>query len=74
VVEEPAPEPVEPEIDRERVRAAVTIALDQAMPAMIEELTDRVLAALEFRGRAAQPPIASEPAVASAQAAEELGD
>lgn len=50
----PAPEP-EPalaaeqpeEIDRERVRAAVTIALDQAMPAMIDEITARVLTALD---------------------------
>ncbi|MBM3738107.1 MAG: response regulator [Acidobacteria bacterium] len=37
----PAPEP-----DRERVRAAVTLALDAALPRMIEELTDRVLVAL----------------------------
>jgi len=35
--------------DRERVRAAVTIALDHAMPALIEELTDRVMAALGRR-------------------------
>ncbi|HOQ46414.1 MAG TPA: response regulator [Bryobacteraceae bacterium] len=34
-------------IDRERVRAAVTIALDQAMPAMIDEITARVLTALD---------------------------
>jgi len=42
---EPAAVP-EPEIDRERVRAAVTIALDAAMPAMIQEITERVLIAL----------------------------
>jgi CheY-like chemotaxis protein len=43
-----APEPPPPEagIDAERVRAAVTIALDQAMPAMIDEVTARVLTAL----------------------------
>ncbi len=34
------------EIDPERVRAAVTLALDRAMPALIDEITDRVLAAL----------------------------
>ncbi len=34
-------------VDRERVRAAVTLALDAAMPAMINELTDRVMAALD---------------------------
>jgi CheY-like chemotaxis protein len=36
------PEPVDPE----RVRAAITIALDRALPAMIEEITERVLVAL----------------------------
>ncbi len=39
------PEPP-PAIDAERVRAAVTIALDRAMPAMIDEITERVLVAL----------------------------
>jgi CheY-like chemotaxis protein len=34
------------EIDPERVRAAVTLALDAALPAMIEEITTRVLVAL----------------------------
>jgi CheY-like chemotaxis protein len=33
-------------IDPERVRAAITIALDHALPAMIEEITERVLVAL----------------------------
>jgi hypothetical protein len=33
-------------IDPERVRAAVTLALDAALPAMIEEVTRRVLVAL----------------------------
>lgn len=33
--------------DPERVRAAVTLALDAAMPAMIEEITQRVLLALK---------------------------
>jgi CheY-like chemotaxis protein len=39
-------EPASLEIDPERVRAAVTIALDAAMPAMIQEITERVLIAL----------------------------
>jgi CheY-like chemotaxis protein len=42
----PAQPPAEVQIDPERVRAAVTIALDQAMPAMIDEVTARVLVAL----------------------------
>ena len=35
--------------DRHTIRAAVTLALDAAMPAMIEELTERVLIALSGR-------------------------
>jgi len=41
----PAPPPA-PEIDAERVRAAVTLALDAALPTMIQEITERVLIAL----------------------------
>ncbi len=33
-------------LDRNTVRAAVTLALDSAMPAMIEELTERVMLAM----------------------------
>lgn len=51
VVPKAAPPPAEVAIDRERVRAAVTIALDQAMPAMIDEITERVLVALELPPR-----------------------
>lgn len=41
------PENVRPEhIDAERVRAAVTLALDAALPKMIDEITERVLIAL----------------------------
>ena len=40
------PEPPAPEIDPERVRAAITLALDAALPAMIQEITERVLIAL----------------------------
>lgn len=36
-------------IDPETVRAAVTVALDAAMPALIDQLTDRVVAALSGR-------------------------
>jgi CheY-like chemotaxis protein len=35
--------------DRHSIRAAVTLALDAAMPALIEELTERVLLALSHR-------------------------
>ncbi len=37
------------QLDRNTIRAAVTLALDSAMPAMIEELTERVLLALSQR-------------------------
>lgn len=40
------PPPTAPEIDPERVRAAVTLALDASLPAMIQEITERVLIAL----------------------------
>ncbi len=36
-------------LDRNTVRAAVTLALDSAMPALIEELTERVLLVLSHR-------------------------
>jgi len=36
-------------LDRSSVRAAVTLALDSAMPALIEELTERVVLALSNR-------------------------
>jgi hypothetical protein len=35
-----------PDIDPERVKAAITVALDASLPKMIEELTERVLIAL----------------------------
>ncbi len=35
------------DVDPEAVRAAVTIALDAALPAMVDEITQRVLAALK---------------------------
>ncbi len=42
----PEAPPSAPEIDPERVRAAITLALDAALPAMIQEITERVLIAL----------------------------
>jgi len=42
----PPPPPPAADIDPERVRAAITIALDAALPAMIQEITERVLIAL----------------------------
>ena len=52
--EQPVPEPPVPEatpaakpiVDPERVEAAITVALDAALPALIKEITDRVLVAL----------------------------
>ena len=55
-------------VDEEQVRAAVTVALDASMAAMVEEITRQVLAAIATRkpepdataaGAAAAPPIAS---------------
>jgi len=47
-VQEPANPPAiaAPQIDPERVQAAITLALDAALPAMIHEITERVLIAL----------------------------
>ncbi len=38
-------------IDPEQVRAAVTVALDAAMPAMVDEITARVLEAFSMAGK-----------------------
>jgi CheY-like chemotaxis protein len=40
--------PAPPPIDPEAVRAAVTIALDRSMPALVEEITEKVLLALGY--------------------------
>jgi hypothetical protein len=37
-----------PAIEEERVRAAVTVALDSAMPALVDEITEKVLLALGY--------------------------
>ena len=39
---------VHPPLDPEAVRAAVTIALDRSLPALVEEITEKVLLALGF--------------------------
>ena len=44
--EEPALPVPHPSIDTEEIRAAVTLALDAAFPAMIEEITQRVVMVL----------------------------
>lgn len=46
IAEAPLPPPVSPGLDVERVRAAITVALDASLPAMIQEITERVLVAL----------------------------
>ena len=40
------PKPVAAELDRERVEAAVTLALEASLPSLIQEITERVLIAL----------------------------
>jgi DNA-binding response OmpR family regulator len=46
----PAPHlPVVALIDPERVRAAVTVALDASLPSLIDEITEKVLVALSAR-------------------------
>jgi CheY-like chemotaxis protein len=40
-------------LDPEQIRAAVTVALDAAMPGMIEQITEKVIAALSRPGKKA---------------------
>jgi CheY-like chemotaxis protein len=62
--------PDQPGLDRAMVRAAVTLALDSAMPALIEELTERVMIAVRQRLVDAAPRAKkSEPAPAAEVAA-----
>jgi PleD family two-component response regulator len=42
----PKPRSAQPAIDVERVHAAITVALDAALPTLIHEITERVLIAL----------------------------
>jgi CheY-like chemotaxis protein len=48
-VRKTAPPVPDPSIDSEGIRAAVTLALDAALPTLIEEITQRVLVAFEKR-------------------------
>ncbi len=43
---QPVPPVAKPEVDPERIRAAVSLALKTSMPAIIKEVTERVLLAL----------------------------
>ena len=38
-------------LDPEQIRAAVTVALDAAMPGMVDHISERVLAALSRTGK-----------------------
>jgi CheY-like chemotaxis protein len=42
------PAPIHRPLDPEAVRAAVTIALDRSLPALVEEITEKVLLALGY--------------------------
>jgi len=66
----PPPQPAaRPPIDREQVRAAVILALEASMITMIENITDKVVVALEADARtpAPQAVTAAKPAAAPAQ-------
>jgi CheY-like chemotaxis protein len=67
----PAAAPALPRpIDREQVRAAVILALEASMITMIENITDKVLVALEAEVRPAPPPpVKSTPPVPKTEAA-----
>jgi CheY-like chemotaxis protein len=64
-----------PGVDRAMVRSAVTLALDSAMPALIEELTERVMIAVrqqlvsQPKGQHADPAITSAPEQARTEVA-----
>jgi len=66
----PQPAPPRP-IDREQVRAAVILALEASLITMIENITDKVVVALEAEARTAAPAPAkaAETKVAAASAA-----
>ena len=50
-------------IEPDQIRAAITVALDAALPTMIDHITERVVAALSGRKRAPEkPPAAAAPA------------
>ena len=43
-----APAPSHPPLDPEAVRAAVTLAMDRSLPALVEEITEKVMLALGY--------------------------
>jgi len=53
-------------IEPDQIRAAVTVALDAALPTMIDQITDRVIAALSGRKSAPAKPAASSAAAPGA--------
>jgi CheY-like chemotaxis protein len=67
----PPPPPSPRPIDREQVRAAVILALEASMITMIENITDKVIVALEADARTAPPQakVAAKAATATAQPA-----
>lgn len=70
----PAPAPPAPPrpVDREQVRAAVILALEASMITMIENITDKVVVALEAETRPLVPaktPVETRPAIKAAAAA-----
>lgn len=64
----PAPPPAPRPIDREQVRAAVIMALEASMITMIENITDKVVVALEADAPAAAQETAPLPKVETAPA------
>ena len=67
----PPPPPSPRPIDREQVRAAVILALEASMITMIENITDKVIVALEADARTAPPQakVAAKAATATPQPA-----
>jgi CheY-like chemotaxis protein len=64
----PPPPPAPRPIDREQVRAAVILALEASMITMIENITDKVVVALEADASTAPPQAKVVPKAASAAA------
>jgi CheY-like chemotaxis protein len=58
-------------IEPDQIRAAITVALDAAMPVMVEQITDQVIAALSGRKRSPEKPVPApeNPAASEASAA-----
>jgi CheY-like chemotaxis protein len=56
-------------VDPDQIRAAITVALDEAMPAMVEQITSRLIAALSGPKRVPEKPAPEKPATPEASAA-----